>query len=581
MMKALNVLGLAGGMLLAQGTPAPVARLVPQGEWVLRGGLLTAGLVPPPARAAWPGWMRALCGKGPDPGAKELAKAEFLKIPDAFLPEAANRLRKAKVFTPRLLAQVSAIGFTADVTPWVRARTAYQVAYLAHHELPTADPDTCGRVLTQLLMEGEGPAARAAFQASTFPGEGKLRASYERMMDLQTRREAPTEAMVRDAQRPEAERYLAWRLASEALRRSWLPHLKGTGFFDIAVHHAVTQGELDLGAPLVDEALRGAQPRSDTGPWLLVRPGERASDLLWMRATKALGAGRRDVARDLAQDLLNRFPHSYYAGHGAYLLRGLGLKVESTHLRVPGDLSLGKALDLAPGFSALGEPWPEPFGALAKAGRFDLILAQVDPGKQPVIFLRAAHGAGQLDLVARHFTQARDLSPRTLPLLYPTLPAVTVKRLLKEERAENLMDAAFVLAILKNESQFQPMATSGAKAMGLMQLLRPTFRAMVGRKADIRDPETNLRAGIRYLKRVAQAAQVQGEPTLVRLATLIAGYHAGEGRAKRWQAEAKTRWGSREDPLAMVLRIEAMTFHTTRQYVWRVLGDRELFLRVV
>ncbi len=71
------------------------------------------------------------------------------------------------------------------------------------------------------------------------------------------------------------------------------------------------------------------------------------------------------------------------------------------------------------------------------------------------------------------------------------------------------IDPLLVLALIEVESAYDPGARSSRGALGLMQLREPTLRREVERAgldwADPSDPATNLRAGIRYLRRLLDA----------------------------------------------------------------------------
>lgn len=549
---------------------------------LLTGGQISGGHVPAAHRAQWPLWMQALCGPRRDVSAKALAEADLDKVPDVFLVRAIDLLRERQVFTPRLLAQATAIGYTADAASWGKARTAYQKAYLVNHALPVQDWRTCSQLLSQLVGEGEAPLVRRVLQASGFPDHGGLNTSFLRRLDMEEGLLPASAELVRDGGRPAEERFLALRRArmTHDEKLALLPVLKGTDCFGEAVLLGVQKGGLSLSNPLVSEAIARPGRGKGQGPWFLVNVGERASDLLWLRAVETLQSGRRDQAEHWAGEILTRFPDSWYAWHAAHLRSRAG-DPEPRRLKIAGDVTFCNAENLARRMQGAERPWPEAFRSLAEQGRYDLILARVDPGKQTEAYLRAAHMVGQQDLVVRHFAIHKDCSLETLAFLYPTSPASLLATLIREEGCEGIVDPAFVLAVMKNESQFQPSATSGAKAMGLLQLLRPTFVSMVGRRADIRDPETNIRAALRYFKRIAKTADLIGEPEPIRYAYIVAGYHAGEGRAKRWHAESRSRFGGRTGPAEMLLRTEAIPFTSTRQYVLRVLGDRRLFQQVM
>jgi hypothetical protein len=72
------------------------------------------------------------------------------------------------------------------------------------------------------------------------------------------------------------------------------------------------------------------------------------------------------------------------------------------------------------------------------------------------------------------------------------------------------LDPLLVLALIHVESSFDPGAVSGAGAVGLMQLRGATLRQELERSGlapvtDPLDPVGNVRAGIRYLRRLVRA----------------------------------------------------------------------------
>jgi soluble lytic murein transglycosylase-like protein len=76
------------------------------------------------------------------------------------------------------------------------------------------------------------------------------------------------------------------------------------------------------------------------------------------------------------------------------------------------------------------------------------------------------------------------------------------------ESDEAHLDPLLVLAVIEVESGFDVAALSGAGAIGLMQLRGPTLRRELerqGLEGDPRDPVTNVRAGVRYLRRLMLA----------------------------------------------------------------------------
>jgi hypothetical protein len=104
-----------------------------------------------------------------------------------------------------------------------------------------------------------------------------------------------------------------------------------------------------------------------------------------------------------------------------------------------------------------------------------------------------------------------------------------IARAILEEATRAAMDPLLVVAVIHVESRFDPGATSGVGAVGLMQLLRPTMREEAERSrldsADPLNPIANVRAGVRYLHRMVAAFED------VELALMA--YNAGPNRIRR------------------------------------------------
>jgi soluble lytic murein transglycosylase-like protein len=84
---------------------------------------------------------------------------------------------------------------------------------------------------------------------------------------------------------------------------------------------------------------------------------------------------------------------------------------------------------------------------------------------------------------------------------------------------EHDVDASFVSAVIRAESNYQSRAVSRKGARGLMQLMPATAKRLSVRRPF--DPASNVRGGVRYLKELLQ--RFHHRPELV-----LAAYNAGE-----------------------------------------------------
>ncbi len=127
------------------------------------------------------------------------------------------------------------------------------------------------------------------------------------------------------------------------------------------------------------------------------------------------------------------------------------------------------------------------------------------------------------------------------------------------------VDRALLFAVMRHESQFDPMAISDRGACGLMQLMPSTARSVSGEGASIGtcsgrllDPTINLALGQGYVKSLAAQPNI-GDNLLL----LLAAYNGGPNRAAHWLNET-----TQHDPL---LFIESLPVRQTRDYVQQVL----------
>ena len=149
-------------------------------------------------------------------------------------------------------------------------------------------------------------------------------------------------------------------------------------------------------------------------------------------------------------------------------------------------------------------------------------------------------------------------------VLYPLAFWAAVQR----EAAAQAIDPLLVLAVMRQESLFDPEARSSANARGLMQLLPATAHRVaradpaVSEDDNLTRPERNIQLGVRYLRSLLDL--FQGD-TLKALAA----YNGGENAVEKWERQFAS--------LAADEFVECITFRETRDYVKRVIGNYERY----
>ena len=155
-----------------------------------------------------------------------------------------------------------------------------------------------------------------------------------------------------------------------------------------------------------------------------------------------------------------------------------------------------------------------------------------------------------------------NLPKSVLREFYPMPYLTDVLPLLK---GDTLLDAAFVHSVMRQESGYDPLARSSAGAVGLLQLIPSTGKAMArkvglkGYSADrLSDPKVNLKLGIAYLQDLARVWKG-------RLPLVLANYNAGPA--------ATLRWSPAFDSLPIARAVEEITYWETRDYVKKCMGN--------
>jgi soluble lytic murein transglycosylase len=192
--------------------------------------------------------------------------------------------------------------------------------------------------------------------------------------------------------------------------------------------------------------------------------------------------------------------------------------------------------------------------------------ALADPNR----IVATAHALAGTDQASRSIALGRHAlddigrSAENYRLYFPVLERET----LISSSKENGLDPVLVAALIRQESNFNPLATSPAGARGLMQLMPVVGKTLADAKGIgpwdpdlLYQPAINIRLGTAHLRDL-----VRKYPEVVKV---LAAYNAGESRVEKWSSKAGAN-----DPEVFTERIP---FVETRDYVRTIIRNRAYY----
>jgi soluble lytic murein transglycosylase len=149
-----------------------------------------------------------------------------------------------------------------------------------------------------------------------------------------------------------------------------------------------------------------------------------------------------------------------------------------------------------------------------------------------------------------------------------TYPAPYRQAILSSAKARKL-DPRFILALMRQESVFKPLAKSPAGARGLLQLTMDAAQKYAPgagfnslRENQLYQPETSIAVGAEYLEHLTQMFPKMLEP-------VAASYNGGEDNVARWLERAKHK-----DPGVFTAEVG---FDETKGYVQKVMSNYRVY----
>jgi soluble lytic murein transglycosylase len=178
--------------------------------------------------------------------------------------------------------------------------------------------------------------------------------------------------------------------------------------------------------------------------------------------------------------------------------------------------------------------------------------------------LSALAGKARAEIVAER--EARVNS--AIASVAGSYPAPYRQAILSAAKARKL-DPRFILALIKQESVFKPLAKSPAGARGLLQLTMdaavkyaPGAGLNAVRENQLYQPETSIAVGAEYLEHLTQMFPKMLEP-------VAASYNGGEDNVARWLERAKHK-----DPGVFTAEVG---FDETKGYVQKVMSNYRVY----
>ena len=274
----------------------------------------------------------------------------------------------------------------------------------------------------------------------------------------------------------------------------------------------------------------------------------------WLAQALKVQGHDKEAGEQLA--IAARWPTSFY---GQAAARALGDATAGQHGLADPVWTSPQALAFAGQAFARAAEMLGDWGDGLRAKDFLIRLAEVAPDDAARSW--EAHVALRLGLpdVAVQIARLMGRAGAMLPDAGWPMPAVVPEALPAGERP-------LVLAIMRQESNFNASVVSHAGAQGLMQVMPATARTLAGGHDDLFDPAANVRIGSAYLQQLQTAFPGNS-------AAAIAAYNAGPNRVRAWLAGGDPEGSQAGD----IDWIELIPFSETRNYVERVLEGETIY----
>ena len=311
--------------------------------------------------------------------------------------------------------------------------------------------------------------------------------------------------------------------------------------------------------------------------------GAETPAALYWRARLAEEDNQPVMARAFYQKLSDRYRNFYYAELARQRMKRLPPAPDATTQyalldRIPPLDSGAKITDSEPPTDELHVQKAE---LLGNGGLVDFAVRELQAAATADGGSWGPPETAQLFVETGHYDRAIEVMKHSAPNYFaldiPDLPRRYWEALfpkaywsdLRRYATANALDPYLVASLIRQESEFNPNAVSRANAVGLMQLLPKTGKA-VAKQVKLRrysasllyTPAVNMQLGTRYFKGMVDKFGGSFEYAL-------AAYNAGSDRVEEWLGQGKYR-----DPQEFV---ESIPFTETREYVQAILRNASVY----
>ena len=309
--------------------------------------------------------------------------------------------------------------------------------------------------------------------------------------------------------------------------------------------------------------LLGDYPKAATLFQGLTTVGSYREKALYWSGRSLVASGNAEGAQAFYTRLVTEYPYGYYA----LMYRSAANLPDEKPLNREADvaklLPIPDGLDRARMLIACGlydEARRELWHAKRKAGSKEKTLHGIAR-----LYLEMGNYNGALATVKQVQPHKLDQENAvTWGLLYPG----GYREIVAKNAAVCGVDESLVHSIIRAESSYLPTARSPVGALGLMQLMPATAKAMSGPRNgtftanSLTKPDINIAYGTRHLRDLLKS--YNGDQVMA-----IAAYNGGSGNVNRWR---RTFGSLRQDEF-----VENITYGETRDYVKKVLAGAYLY----